>query len=41
MVTSAGIRILRFGEAYRVQHTAVVRAELEQALAPRALLATG
>ncbi|HTD58162.1 MAG TPA: OB-fold nucleic acid binding domain-containing protein, partial [Solirubrobacteraceae bacterium] len=42
MLTSAGTRILRLGEAYRVQHTPVVRAELEQALAPSpALAATG
>jgi DNA polymerase III subunit alpha len=32
MITSAGIRILRLGENYRVQHTPGVRAELEQAL---------
>jgi DNA polymerase-3 subunit alpha len=42
MFTSAGTRILRLGEAYRVQHTPGVRAELEQALAPSpALAATG
>jgi DNA polymerase III subunit alpha len=42
MLTSAGTRILRLGEAYRVQHTPGVRAELEQALAPTtALAATG
>jgi DNA polymerase-3 subunit alpha len=42
MLTSAGIRILRLGEAYRVQHTPGVRAELEAALAPSpALAATG
>ena len=42
MVTSAGTRILRLGEAYRVQHTPGVRAELEAALAPApALAATG
>jgi DNA polymerase III subunit alpha len=42
MLTSAGTRILRLGEAYRVQHTPGVRAELEQALAPSpALAATG
>jgi DNA polymerase-3 subunit alpha len=42
MLTSAGTRILRLGEAYRVQHTPSVRAELEQALAPvAALAATG
>jgi DNA polymerase III subunit alpha len=33
MITSAGTRVLRLGEAYRVQHTPGVRAELEQALA--------
>jgi len=42
MLTSAGTRILRLGEAYRVQHTPGVRAELEAALAPLpALAATG
>ncbi|HTC58780.1 MAG TPA: hypothetical protein VK691_01540, partial [Solirubrobacteraceae bacterium] len=42
MLTSAGTRILRLGEAYRVQHTPGVRAELEAALAPTpALAATG
>jgi DNA polymerase-3 subunit alpha len=41
MFTSAGTRILRLGEAYRVEHTQGVRAELEQALAPVALAATG
>jgi DNA polymerase-3 subunit alpha len=42
MLTSAGTRILRLGENYRVQHTPGVRAELEQALAPvAALAATG
>jgi DNA polymerase III subunit alpha len=44
MLTSAGTRILRLGESYRVQHTPGVRAELEQALAPAprpALAATG
>ena len=39
MVTSAGTRVLRLGEAYRVQHTPGVRAELEAALAPTAALA--
>jgi DNA polymerase-3 subunit alpha len=39
MITSAGTRVLRLGEAYRVQHTPGVRAELEQALAPTAALA--
>jgi DNA polymerase-3 subunit alpha len=32
--TSAGTRTLKFGAAYRVQHTATLRAELEHALAP-------
>jgi DNA polymerase III subunit alpha len=32
--TSAGTRRLRFGSAYRVEHTATLRAELEHALAP-------
>jgi DNA polymerase-3 subunit alpha len=42
LFTSAGTRILRLGEAYRVQHTPGVRAELEAALAPSpALAATG
>jgi DNA polymerase-3 subunit alpha len=41
MITSAGTRILRLGENYRVQHTPGVRAELEAALAPVALAATG
>jgi DNA polymerase-3 subunit alpha len=39
MLTSAGTRILRLGESYRVQHTPFVRAELEAALAPTAALA--
>jgi DNA polymerase-3 subunit alpha len=39
MATSAGTRLLRLGEAYRVQHTPGVRAELEAALAPSAALA--
>jgi DNA polymerase-3 subunit alpha len=39
MITSAGTRMLRLGESYRVQHTPGVRAELEQALAPSAALA--
>ncbi len=34
METSAGPRRLRLGEAYRVQHTPTLRAELEHALAP-------
>jgi DNA polymerase-3 subunit alpha len=32
--TSNGTRRLRLGEAYRVQHTSTLRAELEHALAP-------
>ena len=32
--TSAGTRRLRLGEAYRVQHTPTLLAELEHALAP-------
>ena len=32
--TSAGVRRLRLGEAYRVQHTPTLLAELEHALAP-------
>ena len=39
--TSIGTRRLRFGAAYRVQHTATLRAELEHALAPFASAATG
>jgi DNA polymerase-3 subunit alpha len=39
--TSSGVRRLRFGEAYRVQHTATLRAELEHALAPLVSAATG
>jgi DNA polymerase-3 subunit alpha len=39
MLTSAGTRILRLGEEYRVQHTPFVRAELEAALAPAPALA--
>jgi hypothetical protein len=35
-----GVRRLRFGEAYRVQHTATLRAELEHALAQLAPAAT-
>ncbi len=35
--THAGSRLLRLGEAYRVSHTAALRAEAEQALAPAAL----
>ncbi len=32
--TKKGVRRLRLGEAYRVQHTSTLRAELEHALAP-------
>jgi DNA polymerase-3 subunit alpha len=39
--TSAGTRRLRFGEAYRVAHTATLRAELEHALAPIISAAAG
>jgi DNA polymerase-3 subunit alpha len=39
MITSAGTRILRLGEDYRVQHTPFVRAELEAALSPSPALA--
>jgi DNA polymerase III subunit alpha len=38
--TTMGVRRLRFGEAYRVQHTATLRAELEHALAQLAPAAT-
>jgi len=38
--TSAGTFRLKFGEAYRVQHTPALRAELEQALAPAPAPAT-
>jgi DNA polymerase-3 subunit alpha len=41
IATSAGTRQLRLGKEYRVQHTATVRAELEQALAPLISAATG
>ncbi len=34
MLTSAGPRVLRLGDGYRVEHTPFVRAELEAALAP-------
>jgi DNA polymerase-3 subunit alpha len=34
VATSAGMYRLKFGEAYRVQHTPTLRAELEHALAP-------
>jgi DNA polymerase III subunit alpha len=40
MDTTMGVRRLRFGEAYRVQHTATLRAELEHALAQLAPAAT-
>jgi DNA polymerase-3 subunit alpha len=39
--TATGVRRLRFGEAYRVKHTATLRAELEHALAQLAPAATG
>ncbi|HEV3094029.1 MAG TPA: DNA polymerase III subunit alpha [Solirubrobacteraceae bacterium] len=39
MLTSAGTRILRLGDEYRVQHTPFVKAELEAALAPAPALA--
>jgi DNA polymerase III subunit alpha len=40
--TSTGTRRVRLGEAYRVQHTPTLRAELEHALAPiAAAVATG
>jgi hypothetical protein len=32
--TSAGTKRLRLGDAYRVQHTPTLRAELDNALAP-------
>jgi DNA polymerase-3 subunit alpha len=38
--TSSGTRRLKFGAAYRVQHTATLRAELEHALAPFVSAAT-
>jgi DNA polymerase-3 subunit alpha len=37
--TRAGARTLRLGESYRVRHTAALRAEAEQALAPAVLVA--
>jgi DNA polymerase-3 subunit alpha len=37
--TRAGARTLRLGEAYRVRHTAALRVEAEQALAPAVLAA--
>jgi DNA polymerase-3 subunit alpha len=39
ILTSTGPRLLKLGDAYRVQHTAIVRAELEAVLTP-ALAAT-
>jgi DNA polymerase-3 subunit alpha len=39
--TTTGTRRLKLGEAYRVQHTPTLRAELEHALAPIASAATG
>ncbi|HEX7609484.1 MAG TPA: OB-fold nucleic acid binding domain-containing protein, partial [Solirubrobacteraceae bacterium] len=39
--TSAGLRRLRLGKEFRVQHTPSLRAELELALAPLASAATG
>jgi DNA polymerase III subunit alpha len=39
--TPTGTRRLRLGEAYRVQHTPTLRAELEHALAPIPSAATG
>ncbi|MGH2878531.1 MAG: DNA polymerase III subunit alpha [Solirubrobacteraceae bacterium] len=39
MITSAGTRILRLGEDYRVQHTPFVLAELEAAVSPSPALA--
>jgi DNA polymerase-3 subunit alpha len=41
METSAGLRRLRLGKEFRVQHTPSLRAELEHALAPLASAATG
>ena len=38
--TSAGLRRLRLGKEFRVQHTPSLRAELEHALAPFASAAT-
>jgi DNA polymerase III subunit alpha len=38
--TSAGVRRLKLGEAFRVQHTPTLRAELEHALAPLRAAAT-
>jgi DNA polymerase-3 subunit alpha len=40
METSAGLRKLRLGKEFRVQHTPSLRAELEHALAPLASAAT-
>ena len=39
MTTTSGPRRLRLGEAYRVEPTPTLRAELEQILAPAALAA--
>jgi DNA polymerase-3 subunit alpha len=41
IATSSGTRRLKFGDAYRVAHTAALRAELEHALAPFASAAAG
>jgi DNA polymerase-3 subunit alpha len=41
METNAGVRRLRLGEEFRVQHTPTLRAELEHALAPLVSAATG
>ena len=38
--TSTGVRRLKLGEAFRVQHTPTLRAELEHALAPLRAAAT-
>ncbi len=38
--TGAGVRRLKLGEAFRVQHTPTLRAELEHALAPLRAAAT-
>jgi DNA polymerase-3 subunit alpha len=40
VVTSAGMRRVKLGEGFRVQHTPTLRAELEHALAPLPSLAT-
>jgi DNA polymerase-3 subunit alpha len=39
--TSSGVRKLRLGKEFRVQHTPTLRAELEHALAPLVSAATG